>query len=450
MTKSEMMRGIPPVHRFLSDPLIVRFESVLGKTAVKHSITHALDEARKSAANGDARAYDVLRATVLDRLHSASRAELQSVINATGILLHTNLGRAPIAREALDAMRHIGAGYSNLEYDLEEGVRSSRYARARTALREVTGAADALVVNNCAAAVLLILDTFAKGREVIVARNQLIEVGGGFRLPDVLERSGARLIEVGATNKVYLRDFERALSPRTALILRSHPSNYRISGFTHDVDPRELVALGKRAGIPIIEDLGSGALVDFAEYGLPHERTVQEAVADGIDLITFSGDKLLGGPQAGIIAGAEHLTARLRNNPLMRALRVDKLTFAGLVETLRLYASPETRAQIPLLRMLGATSEELRARAERYRTAIEDFAITETAAFVGGGALPEQGLPSLALAYAKNVETNARRLRQGTPPIVARVEGGRLLLDLRSILPEQDAQAISILQKTLA
>jgi L-seryl-tRNA(Ser) seleniumtransferase len=450
MTTNETMRGIPPVHRFLSDPLIARFEAVLGRSAVKQSIAQTLDRARRNAGNGDARSYEALRANVVERLESESRSELQAVINATGILLHTNLGRAPIANAALDAMRRIGAGYSNLEYDLEEGVRGSRYSRARTALREATGAADGIVVNNCAAAVLLILDTFAKGREVIVARNQLIEVGGGFRLPDVLERSGAQLVEVGATNKVYLRDFERALSPRTALILRSHPSNYRISGFTHDVEPRELADLSRRAGIPIVEDLGSGALVDFAQYGLPHERTVQEAVADSIDLVTFSGDKLLGGPQAGAIVGSQRLVARLRNNPLMRALRVDKLTIAGLVETLRLYASAETQTQIPLLRMLGATIEDLRERAARYCEAIAGLAVVETTAYAGGGSLPEQGVSSIAVAYGNDVEANAKRLRRGTPPVVARVEAGRLLLDLRSILPEQDTEAIAALQNILA
>lgn len=438
------------MHRFLSDPLIARFETVLGNSVIKRSVARTLEQTRKASVDGGVPSYEALRLDVLEHLQSEARSELQPVINATGILLHTNLGRAPIAQSALDAMRQIGAGYSNLEYDLDEGVRGSRYARARTALREVTGAADGLVVNNCAAAVLLILDTFAKGREVIVARNQLIEVGGGFRLPDVLERSGAELVEVGATNKVYLRDFERALSPRTALILRSHPSNYRISGFTHDVDPRELVALSRRAGVPIVEDLGSGALVDFAEYGLPHERTVQEAVADGIDLVTFSGDKLLGGPQAGIIAGAQHLTARLRNSPIMRALRVDKLTFAGLVETLRMYASAETRAQIPLFRMLGATMGELRTRAARYCEAVPELDVVETSAYAGGGSLPEQELASIAVAYGKAVESSARRLRHGAPPVVARVEGGRLLLDLRTVLPEQDAQAIAALQNTLA
>jgi L-seryl-tRNA(Ser) seleniumtransferase len=445
--RNETMRGIPPVHRFLSDPVIAAFEALLGKNAVKGAITQTLDATR---ANGEVPAYEELRAGVLERLQRESRSELQPVINATGILLHTNLGRAPIAQSALEAMRHIGSGYSNLEYDLEEGVRGSRYARARTILREVTGAQDGLVVNNCAAAVLLVLDTFAKGREVIVARNQLIEVGGGFRLPDVLERSGATLVEVGATNKVYRHDFERALSPRTALILRSHPSNYRITGFTHDVDACDLVALGKRAGIPVVEDLGSGAVVDFAAYGLPHERTVQEAIADGIDLVTFSGDKVLGGPQAGIIAGSQLLMGRLRNNPLTRALRVDKLTFAGLIETLRLYASRESRAQIPFFRMLGASIDELRARGERYRETIPELTIEQTLAYAGGGTLPQLGVPSVALAYGTDVEAAATRLRHGSPPIVGRVESGKLLIDLRSILPEQDAEVIVALQHTLA
>jgi L-seryl-tRNA(Ser) seleniumtransferase len=376
---------------------------------------------------------------------------LVPVINATGILLHTNLGRAPIAASAFEAMRSTGGGYSNLEYDLEEGERGSRYARARSILQDVTGAQDTLVVNNCAAAVLLILDAFAKGREVIVARNQLIEVGGGFRLPDVLERSGAQLVEVGATNKVYLRDFERALSPRTALILRTHPSNYRITGFTHDVDARELVALGKRAGVPVVEDLGSGALVDLAEYGLPHERTVQEAIEDGIDLVTFSGDKVLGGPQAGIIAGSRYFVARLRNNPLIRALRVDKLTFAALIETLRLYGTPETRKHIPFFRMLSTTLAELNERAEKYCQAIEGAKATQTTAYVGGGSLPESAIASVAIVVLPQwgATETAQRLRRAATPVVARVEDERLLLDLRTIAPHEDEQAIAALRSVL-
>jgi L-seryl-tRNA(Ser) seleniumtransferase len=374
---------------------------------------------------------------------------LVPVINGTGILLHTNLGRAPLAASALDAMSAIGAGYSNLEYDLAEGRRGSRYARATSLLQTVTGAQDALVVNNCAAAVLLILDTFAKNREVVVSRNQLIEIGGGFRLPDVLERSGARLVEVGATNKVYLKDYERALTPDTALLLRSHPSNYRISGFTHDVEGAELVELGKRTGIPVVEDLGSGALVDLAEYRLPHERTVQEAVAEGIDLIAFSGDKMLGGPQAGIIVGRSVLVARLRNNPLLRALRIDKITLAALAQTLRLYLSPESRKEIPFFAMLGASLDELRARAQRYVHELRAGTIVESTAYVGGGSLPESALPSIAVAFTPSAgaDAAARALRYASTPIVGRIDEGRLLLDLRTILASQDERVISALRE---
>ena len=269
--------------------------------------------------------------------------------------MHTNLGRAPLAPEALAAVERLSHGYTNLEYDLAAGERGSRYSRTTSLLRELTGAQDALVVNNCAAAVLLVLDTFAKGREVVVARNQLVEIGGGFRIPDVLERSGAHLREVGATNKVYLDDFERVLSPQTALLLRVHPSNYSIEGFTHDVSASELAALGARVGVPVVEDLGSGALVDLAEYGLPHERTVMEAVNDGVGLVAFSGDKLLGGPQAGVVLGRANLIARLRDNPLVRALRVDKMTLAALAATLQLHRTAESRGRIPLYRMLGTT-----------------------------------------------------------------------------------------------
>ena len=276
-----------------------------------------LDAARAAAATPAAAA---VVDDVLARLAAESRRGLTGVLNGTGILLHTNLGRAPLAREALDALADVAGGASNLEYDLDAGARGSRYDRLGALLRAATGAEDALVVNNCAAAVLLVLDTFARApdgsaREVIVARNQLVEIGGGFRLPDVLARSGATLVEVGATNKVRLEDYARALTPRTALLLRAHASNYRIEGFTAEVGGAELAALGARAGVPVVEDLGSGALIDLRAYGLPHERTVQEAVADGIDLIAFSGDKLLGGPQAGIIVGTRRVREALAREP---------------------------------------------------------------------------------------------------------------------------------------
>jgi L-seryl-tRNA(Ser) seleniumtransferase len=302
------------------------------------------------------------------------------------------------------------------------------------------------VVNNCAAAILLILDTFARGSEVVLARNQLIEIGGGFRLPEVLARSGAQLIEVGTTNKVYLRDYERALSPRTTLLMRSHQSNYTIDGFVDDVVPSELAALGRRAGVAVVEDLGSGALVDLREYGLAHERTVQDAIAEDISLVAFSGDKLLGGPQAGIIVGTRAHIARLRSNPLVRALRVDKVTLALLGATLRLYADPQSREQIPFFRMLGQSEEKLRTRASRIASASAAATVVETEGRVGGGSLPHARVPSIAVAIAcAQPDELAARLRKATPPIVARIEQGRVLLDVRTVQSDQDVAVTAAL-----
>ncbi len=366
-------------------------------------------------------------------------------------MLHTNLGRAPLAPAALDAMHAVAGGYSNLEFDLESGERGSRYARTSALLRETTGAEDSIVVNNCAAAILLILDTFAKDREVIVSRNQLIEIGGGFRLPEVLRRSGATLVEVGATNKVYIADFARALTARTAILMRSHTSNYRIEGFTADVVPAELAALGKRAGVPTVEDLGSGTLVDLRAYGLPYERTVREVVADGIDLVAFSGDKLLGGPQSGIIVGKTALIKRLRGNPLLRALRVDKATLAALAATLRLALTPETMVEIPFYRMLTTSLGTLRARGdvlcERLAKSAIVARVVESSGYTGGGALPLTTLPSIALALPKrDPNAYAQRLRAQRPPLIGRVDGDRVLLDLRTLPPERDGDVATLIE----
>lgn len=451
MTTNETMRGIPPVHRFLSEPRIAAYEALLGKEHVKACIGEVLDAARSVmvSPSNHVTSFDALSAQVLEKLERSAFDLLVPVINGTGILLHTNLGRAPLAQTALEAVAAAGTGYSNLEYDLTEGRRGSRYARTTSLLQSLTGAEDALVVNNCAAAVLLILDTFAKNREVVVARNELIEIGGGFRIPDVLERSGARLVEVGTTNKIYLKDYERALTPDTALILRTHPSNFRIAGFTHSALGSDLGVLGKRTGIPVVEDLGSGALVDLAEYGLPYERTVQDAVNEGMDLVAFSGDKILGGPQAGIIVGRKALIARLRNNPLLRALRVDKLTIAALAQTLRLHFSKESRKHIPLFAMLDAPLDELRARAQRYAGAVPGASVADTKAYVGGGTLPESAFPScgVALTPKHGADAIADRLRRMTPPIIGRIEENRLLLDLRTILPSDDEYVIETLRK---
>ncbi|MDP9018162.1 MAG: L-seryl-tRNA(Sec) selenium transferase [Candidatus Eremiobacteraeota bacterium] len=438
------MHGIPAVHRFLSDERIRGYEPLIGRENIKRAVSSVLQNVRMCGASSFS--FESLVETVLPELERVAAEGLCEVINGTGVILHTNLGRAPLASQALEAARALGSGYTNLEYDVTQGERGSRYARVSHLLREITGAQASLVVNNCAAAVLLILDTFAKNREVVVARNHLIEIGGGFRLPDVFERSGARLIEVGATNKVYVEDYERALTAQTALLFRSHLSNFRMSGFTHDVEPAELAVLGKRAGIPVVEDLGSGALLDLATYGIQTERTVQAAVRDGMDVVAFSGDKLLGGPQAGIIVGTSAHIARLANNPLIRALRVDKITLALLAETLRLYRSPETLAQIPFYRMLSAPLAALRERAAGYCAVLPRASALDCRSTVGGGALPQSELASIGVAVQDRTGVLAAALRHRRPAILARNDAGSLILDLRTIAPHQDGQVIAALK----
>lgn len=438
-------RAIPAMHRLLEDPSVAPYEVLVGRDALRELVAAELDRVR---AGERVPPIAAIVARLVERAAQHAATKLQGVINATGTLLHTNLGRAPIAPTAFDEARAIALGYSNLEFDLVAGERGSRYAHASEVLTRITGAQDALVVNNCAAAILLILDTFARDAEVVLARNQLIEIGGGFRLPDVLARSGARLVEVGTTNKVYLRDYERALTPRTALLMRSHQSNFAIEGFVDDVAPADLAAFGSRAGVAVVEDLGSGALVDLREYGLPHERTVQDAVADGISLVAFSGDKLLGGPQAGIIVGARSRIARLRANPLVRALRVDKVTLALLGATLRLYASKELREQIPFYRMLAASVDALHGRAVRIVSGLREAQVVQTEARVGGGSLPQALIPSVGIALASvHPEDVAARLRRATPPVVARVEDQRVVLDLRTVAPEDDDTLKGILDE---
>jgi L-seryl-tRNA(Ser) seleniumtransferase len=450
--------AIPSMSRFLADPEIAAWGERLGTTVVKATVDSVLRDVRVTVTRDSASgpAFEALLERVEARLSREEHEGLVPVLNGTGILLHTNLGRAPLAAEALAAMGTISRGYSNLEFDLNAGARGSRYARVTSLLRATTGAPDALIVNNCAAAVLLILDTFAKGREVIASRGQLVEIGGGFRLPDVLARSGAALVEVGTTNKTYLRDFERALTPDTALLLRSHTSNYRIEGFTSDPFAAELARLGHRAGIATVEDLGSGALIDLTQFGLPHERTAPEAVADGIDLVAFSGDKLLGGPQAGIIVGAASAVARLRSNPLLRALRVDKATLAALGATLQLYVRPGGWRQIPFYRMLATPFEELRDRAQRLAERVDCAALNVRAlalqSYAGGGALPLHARESYGLSVHGRDHAAAEvaaRLRTGPSRLVTRIADGAVLIDLRTIPAESDndvANALSALK----
>jgi L-seryl-tRNA(Ser) seleniumtransferase len=382
----------------------------------------ALERARADIVAG--REPGPLVDAVVAELGRARAPSLRRVLNATGVLVHTNLGRAPLARAALARVVEVGSGYSNLEYDLEQGARGSRQAHLAGLLRRLAGAEAALVVNNNAAAVLLALAALAEGREVVVSRGELIEIGDGFRIPDVLARSGARLVEVGTTNRTRAADYERAIGPETALLLRVHQSNFRVVGFSERPRLADLADVARRHELPLVDDLGSGALVPVGD-----EPTPAESLRSGADLVCFSGDKLLGGPQAGIVVGRSHLVERLRRHPLQRALRADKLTLAALEGTLALALDPATHADVPVLRMLHEPLEAVRSRAERL-AALVGGEVEETVARVGGGALPLAELPSAACAVEEEL---AERLRFGEPPVVALVRDGRTLLDCRTL-----------------
>ncbi|MEW6261412.1 MAG: L-seryl-tRNA(Sec) selenium transferase [Thermodesulfobacteriota bacterium] len=372
------------------------------------------------------------------------RPRLRRTINATGIIIHTNLGRSLLAQTAIDNIAEIASHYSNLEYNLEKGKRGSRYTAVEDILCEISGAEAAMVVNNNAAGVLLCLDTIAKGREVIVSRGELIEIGGSFRIPDVMAKSGAILKEVGTTNRTHLRDYETALTPDTALLLKVHTSNYRILGFTASVPLGALVELAKARSLPVMEDLGSGTFIDFSRYGLVHEPTVQESIAAGADIVTFSGDKLLGGPQAGIILGKPAWIEAIRKNPLTRALRIDKLTLAALEATLRLYRNPEAAVEtIPTLQGITRSKEDLRPRAERLLHAIEGIAdpglqaaIVDVTSQAGGGSLPLLDLPSLGVSLVisgRGPNEIESALRSQPLPVIGRIESDRFVMDVRTL-----------------
>ena len=387
---------------------------------------------------------DALARRVVVELSRAGAFSLAPIINATGVVLHTNLGRALLSPLALERLRRVGSAYSNLELDLKTKERGSRYVHVEGLLKRLTGAPASLVVNNNAAAVLLALESLARGKEVIVSRGELIEIGGEFRIPDIMRRSGAILREVGTTNRTHLRDYADAIGPETALLLKVHTSNYRVLGFTAQVPTRELVELGRSRGIPVMEDLGSGCFVDLRPYGFPYEPTVQEAVAAGLDLVSFSGDKLLGGPQAGIVVGKAELVERLKKNPLNRALRIDKLTLAGLEATLYAYEAGNALETIPTLRMLTERLAAVRRRARRLLRRLSPSVVTalgatlvEGRAQVGGGSLPLVELPTVALAIGtteRSAHALDQALREGEPPVIGRIADDRLLLDSRTVL----------------
>lgn len=445
-------RRLPKVSDVLELPAVVVARTRHPHAAVADAVRAEVDALRSHIAAGrplDGEADpDSLAARVVARLELLAAPQLRPVINATGIVLHTNLGRSPMAESVASAAYQAARGYLNLEMSLGTGKRSSRQDPIRDGVKRITGADAATVVNNCAAATVIVLRALAMGKEVIVSRGQLIEIGGSFRIPDIMAVSGATLREVGTTNITRIGDYAKAIGPNTGLLMRVHTSNYRVRGFTKAATIEELVALGKEHNIPVIDDAGSGAAVDLTSFGLPGEPVVSEGISAGADLVLFSGDKLLGGPQAGIIAGKAALVQKIEKDPLMRAFRLDKMTLAALEATLLLYRDPAKAVrEVPTLRMLSTPLAELRERCRAFAgrllelPQLDSVEVRDDVAYVGGGSLPDVAVPTCVVAVtAKGMgeEQFAERLRSGTPAVVGRVQGGAWLLDLRTVFADQE------------
>jgi L-seryl-tRNA(Ser) seleniumtransferase len=444
----EILRAIPPIHELLQTPAARDLAGRTSQAYVRERLRDIAESLREEIAGGrlELRPDEIAR-EIGSRLGALERSDggLRRVVNATGVVLHTNLGRAPLSARAVQAIANVASGYSNLEYDLATGRRGERDAHGETYIRELVGCEAAVVTNNNAAAVMLVLNTFAQGGEVIVSRGELVEIGGGFRVPEVLERAGCVLREVGTTNRTRASDYERAITERTRMLLRVHPSNYRIVGFTERPAVRDLAEIARSNGLPLVEDLGSGCVVDLSPVGIDEVR-VQDALAEGVDIATFSGDKLLGGPQAGIVVGRKELIDRVRRNPLMRALRVDKMVYAALEATLAAYVEGRAFDEVPALRMLVAPAAEVRKRAdataERLKESALRVSIEEGQSVPGAGSAPGSEIPT-ALLVVEREGTSATeidaRLRAFSPPVVARIERDRVVLDLRTVSPEDDA-----------
>lgn len=453
---SARFRSLPSVDRILSDERVRALSARCSADTVVGLVREKLEAARRRIRAGDeSPRLDEIVSGVVEGAEALLAPTLHPVINATGVIIHTNLGRAPLSEETLAAMTAVGRGYSNLEFDLEAGERGSRYVHLEEMLCRLTGAEAALAVNNNASAVLLTLSALAQGREVIVSRGQLVEIGGGFRIPDVMRQSGARLVEVGTTNRTYLDDYEAALSEDTAALMRVHASNFRVVGFTESVPLPDLARLARQHGLLLIDDLGSGCLLDTTGLDLTPEPTPQESLASGADVALFSGDKLLGGPQAGIIVGRRDIVAVLRRHPLARAMRMDKASIAGLAATLGHYLRGEAFEKVPVWRMIAAPLDALGRRARRWARAVgAQAAVVEGRSMVGGGSLPEEGLPTRLLAIPSRprltAEVMARRLRAHRPPVIPRIERDTLLLDPRTVDPRKDRVVLEALRDALS
>jgi len=453
------LRSLPSVDRLLSDKRLKSCQDTCSRSLVLDVTRRLLEESRLSIAGGKAApSFHELVASICLRIKSLAEPSLVPVINATGVILHTNLGRAPLSQEAIAAMKLASQGYNNLEFDLASGGRGSRQVHVEPLLRQLTGAEAALVVNNNAAAVLLALSALAKRKEVVASRGQAVEIGDSFRIPDILRQSGAKLVEVGTTNCTYIADYEQAITPRTAALLRVHSSNFKIIGFAQEVAQEELVRLGHRHDLPVLDDLGSGCLLDTTRFGLNPEPRPQDSIAAGAGLVFFSGDKLLGGPQAGIIVGKKHLVDKLRRHPLARAVRIDKTRLAGLAVTLIHYVKEEAEQKVPIWQMIAMPLAEVERRARKWADGLPGLAtVVEGESVVGGGSLPGSTLPTRLVAIKGPtkgkgqvmVQKLAARLRAGQPPLIGRLEGGSLLLDPRSVFPQEDEAALAAVRDAI-
>jgi L-seryl-tRNA(Ser) seleniumtransferase len=447
------LNNLPSVEQLLQTQTAAELIAAYGRPLTLDAIRVSLDEVRarlKLDPQAEAPSTDLILTQAESTLFAWTATTLVPVINATGVILHTNLGRAPLSEATLRAMDVVARNYSTLEYDLDTGARGSRLIHVESILKKLTGVEAAVVVNNCASAVLLALSALADKKRVVISRTQLVEIGGGFRVPDVMKQSGAKLVEIGATNKVRLSDYQEALAEPAALVMRAHRSNFKIVGFTEEPELKEIVNVAHQADVSVVDDLGSGALLDTAKYGLAHEPTVQESLAAGVDLVCFSGDKLLGGPQAGIIIGKADLIAKIRKHPLARAVRADKTCLAGLTATLLHYLKDEAEREIPIWKMMSLTLKQLKAQAERWAEELDQGEVVRGESTVGGGSLPGESLPTFLLAL--NVESPdkfLKKLRQQNPAIIARTENDQVLIDPRTVLPDEEGALLVGLKNVL-
>ena len=445
-------RSIPSVEKLLSDGRVQELIKVYSREPLVYLVRSSLERVRQDIAKGkSAPSLDELVDGIASEAAFLWSPKPRPLINATGVVLHTNLGRSPLSEDATDAMLQAARGYTDLELNLEDGARGSRQAHVESLLCQITGAEAALVVNNNASAVLLGLSAIANGKEVIVSRGEAVEIGGGFRIPDVLRQSGAALAEVGTTNRTYAADYESAITPDTAAMLKVHTSNFRVIGFTHEASVEELTALGAERSIPVLHDQGSGCLLDTTQFGLAVEPMVQDSIAQGADLVFFSGDKLLGGPQAGIVAGKREWVSRLARHPLARAVRIDKLSLAALTATLLHYLKGEALEKVPIWRMISTPPEALEARARGWQRAVGDTAqVVQGLSAIGGGSLPGESLPTWLLSIkTEGAQSLAKRLRDADTPVIARIEDDRVLLDPRTALPSEEDALLASLKSAL-